>query len=59
MGIVGAYGIYRLAKSRGEKKERERQEIEESADNCIVCDERKASCTQHGSVVFCRRCCGC
>lgn len=59
MGLFGAYVVYKVGKNRGEKKAARRASAAESRENCIICDDRRANCPEHGEVVFCSDCCGC
>lgn len=59
MGLFGAYVVYKVGKNRGEKKAARAASAAESRENCIICDVRRASCVEHGEVVFCSECCGC
>ena len=59
MGLLGGYVVYKIGKNRGEKKAERRAQAAMSAENCIICESRRADCTEHGEVVFCSVCCGC
>ena len=59
MGLLGGYIVYKVGKNRGEKKEARRSAKANSANNCIICESRRADCREHGEVVFCLDCCGC
>jgi hypothetical protein len=59
VGLLGGYIVYKVGKNRGEKKEARRSAKADSANNCIICESRRADCGEHGEVVFCSVCCGC